>query len=495
MPELTAEELLLWYDSLYRTVNTTFLPLLFDRHRYLVLMGGGGSGKSVFAARKTLERCVREAGHRILVCRKVAKTLKESCYHLLVGQIEQYYPGTAAKVTPSEPYILLKNGSEILFAGLDNVEKLKSICGITGIWIEEASELDAGDFNQLDIRLRGETPYYKQIILSFNPISVQHWLKRRFFDRTDPNATVHHSTYRDNRFLDADAIRVLEGYRESDPYYYQVYCLGQWGVTGKSVFDSNAVCRRLSTAPPPAKTGLFRYTYDGKSIIDWSFCEGEGALLIWQTPEEDVPYVIGCDTAGEGSDSFVAQVLDNRNGNQAAVLRCRGEEDMFVRQLWCLGMYYNRALIGVETNFSTYPVRELERLAYPFQYVRERQDDYTHTVGKSYGFRTDALTRPVILSNLIRVVHEAPQTLFHRETMEEMLTFVRDGKLRPAAAPGTHDDCVMSLAIAHAIRTQQRSTVSISRRGKPDWTPDMWQDYRNATPEQREYLEGKWAAR
>ena len=116
--------------------------------------------------------------------------------------------------------ISFANGSEILFAGLDDVEKLKSIYNITGIWIEEASELLEGDFNQLDIRLRGKTKYYKQIIITFNPISIMHWLKRRFFDRKDKRARVHESTYKDNRFLDEEAIRTLESFKETDEYYY-----------------------------------------------------------------------------------------------------------------------------------------------------------------------------------------------------------------------------------------------------------------------------------
>ena len=62
--------------------------------------------------------------------------------------------------------------------------------------------------------------------MSFNPISIQHWLKKRFFDRNDPRARVHESTYKDNRFLDDAAIRTLESFQETDEYYYQVYCLG-----------------------------------------------------------------------------------------------------------------------------------------------------------------------------------------------------------------------------------------------------------------------------
>lgn len=215
------------------------------RARFLVLKGGGGSGKSIFAGRKILERAITEPGHRFLVCRKVARTLRESCFKQLLGQLADFYPDSGYKPNKSDLTISFRNGSEIIFAGLDDVEKLKSIYNITGIWIEEASELLEGDFNQLDIRLRGRTREYQQIILTFNPISIKHWLKKRFFDRKDPRARVHESTYKDNRFLDDAAIRTLESFQETDEYYYQVYCLGMWGVTGKTVFDGKAVAARL----------------------------------------------------------------------------------------------------------------------------------------------------------------------------------------------------------------------------------------------------------
>ena len=186
-----ALDLASWYRALRERTNDAFLPLLGDHHRYLILMGGGGSGKSIFAGQKILERAVSEPGHRFLVCRKVGRTIRQSCFNQLVSQIAAYYPTERVKINRTDMVIRFGNGSEILFSGLDDVEKLKSIYAITGIWIEEASELLEGDFNQLDIRLRGETRYYKQIIVTFNPVSVTHWLKARFFDRRDERARVH----------------------------------------------------------------------------------------------------------------------------------------------------------------------------------------------------------------------------------------------------------------------------------------------------------------
>ena len=498
-----------WYRALAQSSNPAFLPLFFDEHRYLVLCGGGGSGKSIFAGRKVLERVTTEKGHRWLVCRKVAKTLRDSCFAQLRGQIAEHYPDAGATIKTGDLEISFPNGSVILFAGLDDVEKLKSIYNITGIWIEEASELLEEDFNQLDIRLRGETQYYKQIILSFNPISITHWLKRRFFDTPDERATTHRSTYKDNRFLDAEAIRTLEAFKDTDPYYYQVYCLGEWGVTGRTVFDGQAVAARLGKIPQPVKRGYWEVgslaaaraadlstTFGGPPPLAgeavWTDSK-DGPVQIFREPEEGRPYVIGGDTSGEGSDFFVAQVLDNITGEQVAVLRHRYDEDTYAEQVCFLGKYYNDALVGIETNFSTFPVKKLEQLGYHNQYVREQPDTFTGAIRKAYGFRTTATTRPLIIGELVEAMRDGIGLVNDRTTLEEMLTFVRNEKLRAEAEPGAHDDCVLSLAIAWHIRPQQRMTaLTKAPEGKSRWTDDMWEDYYAADAETREYLKRKW---
>ena len=480
-----------WYVNLKEQTNDTFFPLYFNESRFLVLMGGGGSGKSVFAARKVLERATSERGHRILICRKVAKTLRESCFRILKEMAYEHYSQYVSSHSESDMRISFSNGSELIFAGLDDVEKLKSIYHITSIWIEEASELLESDLNQLDIRLRDETPTYKQIILTFNPISITHWLKSRFFDRAFDDVTVHRSTYKDNRFISTEAIKTLERFKETDSYYYHVYCLGMWGVTGKSVFDAKALTERLQSLPKPKRVGAFAFEYDGLRLTDISLIEdGSGSVTIFEEPKAGYPYVIGADTAGDGSDFFVAQVLDNTTGRQVAILRQRYDEDVFAHQLYCLGRMYNDALIGVEVNLSTYPVLELERLNYPKQYVRETFDDFTHAVKRSYGFRTDSRTRPVIIAGLVQASRDDRELVNDPDTISEMLTFIRNEDFRAEAEQGAHDDCVMALAIASYIRGQQRYTIEAERRAK--WTPSMWEDYNNASASEKEYLIKKW---
>lgn len=489
-------ETALWWKSLKETNNEVFLPLFFDQHRHLVVMGGGGSGKSVFAARKVLERAITEEGHRILVCRKVAKTCRQSCWKNLLEQLADHYPDSGYKVNKTDMVISFPNGSEILFAGLDDVEKLKSIQSITSIWVEESSEIAESDFDQLDIRLRGESRWYKQIILSFNPISLTSWLKKRFFDEKDEFGRVrtHKSTYKDNRFLPAEDIRTLEAFKETNPYYYQVYALGQWGVTGRTVFDAGAISKRLEELRKPVAVGLFTYEYDGLRISNIRWVDREdGPVKIYCRPEKGRPYVIGGDTAGDGSDWFVGQAIDNVTGRQAAKLRHQMDEDVFARQMYCLGWYYNTALLAVEVNFSTFPVKELARLGYPRLYVREREDTFDGGVRHAYGFRTDPVTRPLIIGGLIAAMRGRYHLIEDRETLEEMLTFVREPKtLRPQAEPGAHDDCVMALAIAWYARGQQLTEAEGEMPNPVEWTQDMWEDYENADEAGRQYLLAKW---
>lgn len=478
-----------WFRDLKEKTNTTYLPLFFSTKRYLVLKGSAGSGKSVFAGDLVVQRCAAEAGHRYLVCRKIKETLRESCYEQLIASAAKFNIACTPTVSPMK--IKFPNGSEILFAGLDDVMKLKSIFEITDIWIEEASEILEEDFAQLDIRMRGATPWPQQMIITFNPVSIMHWLKRRFFDEKDPDAVVHESTYKDNRWLPERNIKVLESFKDKDPYYYAVYCLGEWGVTGVSVFDANAVTEQILKKVQPIKEGCFTYTDNGLRLSDVEWADG-GAIKIYAEPEPGVPYVIGADTAGAGSDKNVAQVIDNRTGRQVACLRCKTDEDVFARQLYCLGLYYNTALIGVETNLSTYPVMELERLGYPKQYVRQNVDDYTHSVKRAYGFRTDAKTRPLAIATFVKNFREDPESIVDKDTLEEMLTFVRNDDFRPEAEYGAHDDTVMAMGIALSIRNQQSYFAEAPEPTYKEWSKDMWEDYYGASAEDKEYLIRKW---
>lgn len=485
-----------------KAFNKAYIELLHCDKRYMVLYGGAGSGKSVFAVQRFIIRLLQEQLCNVLVVRAVAATNRDSTYALFSQIIHKWGLEALFKANKSDMQLVCTaTGNCAVFKGLDDVEKLKSITfpkgELTEVWIEEASEVEEGDFNQLDIRLRGKG-IKGQIVLTFNPVSAQHWLKKRFFDRKESKAVVSKTTYRDNRFLTEDYRELLEQFKETDPYYYSVYCLGEWGVLGKTIFDAAKVSRRIANLGEPMKQGYFIYeTYfdpiRNKVLIDDSTIEfaeeTDGYIRIYTVREEDTPYVIGGDTAGEGSDFFVGQVIDNLTGDQVCTLRHPFDEDLYARQMYCLGRYYGNALMAIEANFSAYPIRALENLGYTHQYVRETEDSFTHKVRQSYGFRTTSVTRPLVIAELVRIVREETHLLHDMDTLDEMLTFVRNEKGRAEAQEGAHDDCIMALAIAYYARTQQ----SVGAR-RVNWTRDMLEDYRRAKPTERELLLKKWGS-
>ena len=239
--------------------------------------------------------------------------------------------------------------------------------------------------------------------------------------------------------------------------------------SGTCVFDKEIVINRIQELPKPLKTGYFEYDYNdampiGKKIsnIRW-INDKNGFIAIYETPNI-FKYCIGGDTAGDGSDWFTGHVLNAKTGKQVAMLRHQMDEDLYVRQMYCLGWYYANknlktgvvtpALMCIESNFSSFPNKELVRLGYPNMFVREKEDRYTGIMDKSYGFKTTSLTRPVIIAELVKIVRESVELINDKLTLEEMLTFVRNEKGRPEAQQGAHDDLVMGLAIAYYSMTQ-----------------------------------------
>lgn len=226
--------------------------------------------------------------------------------------------------------------------------------------------------------------------------------------------------------------------------------------TGNCYFNKENIINRINTAPEPLVKGKFTCYYDGIRIRNQKFLEQEdGNIKIYEYPQKRVPYVLGGDTAGEGSDYFTAHVINNITGKQVAVLKQQYNEIEYVKQVYCLGMFYNCALVGLENNFSTYPTQKLAELNYPNQFVRKKEDQYNNKYEKSFGFKTTSITRPYILGLLQEIVHDNIDVIQDKETLREMLTFIVNDKGRAEAEEGYHDDLVMALAISYYIRGQQ----------------------------------------
>jgi phage terminase large subunit len=196
------------------------------------------SGKSVFLCQLALLRMLQEDANgskiKILCTRKVGNTISNSIFAELknvaidAGIINEF------KITNRNPMSFKRGNSEIIFAGIDDPEKIKSVSRVDVIWMEEATEFDFDDFKQLNIRLRGEQGAKKQMWVSFNPIDQDHWLRTQVWDNpsTELQGDMHKlvTTYRDNKFLDKDYIKTIEGYKTADYNYYRIYGLGDWGT-------------------------------------------------------------------------------------------------------------------------------------------------------------------------------------------------------------------------------------------------------------------------
>ena len=249
-----------------------------------------------------------------------------------------------------------------------------------------------------------------------------------------------------------------EGYLDKEIIKQEYPCFPEEAFlsSGNCVFDKEKIIERLQKVQEPIKRGSFLYDYDGLKIsnIRWQD-DQNGIIKIYKDVVPRRPYVIGGDTAGDGSDNFVGEVLDNISGEQVAELSHQTDEDLYARQMYCLGKYYNEALIGVEVNFSTYPEKELERLEYPRLYHRQQEDSITHKYQLKKGFKTTSITRPIIIAGLVEVIRDDTDTLNSEELLRECLSFIKNEQGRPEAEQGKHDDRVMAMAIAHYIRTQQ----------------------------------------
>ena len=203
--------------------------------RIEVYYGGAGSGKSFGATQKILLKALKYR-RKVLVIRKIQRTIKDSIWALMISHLHSSGFYSACRVNRSDFEIELPNGSIFLFKGLDDPEKIKSISDITDIVIEEATELTEDDFTQLNLRLRALVDDL-QIYLMFNPISKKNWVYDYFFVRALPlNVKVVKTTYQDNKFLSDEYRAELERLKDRNPAYYRIYCLGEFATLDKLVF-------------------------------------------------------------------------------------------------------------------------------------------------------------------------------------------------------------------------------------------------------------------
>lgn len=231
------------------TINLEINPSkVFNRHIYEHLFdydtftevhyGGASSGKSHGVFQKIVLKALKnwDKPRKILILRKVGSTVRDSVFADVQAALSYFGVLALCKVNMSAFRIELPNGAELIFKGMDNPEKIKSIKGISDVVMEEASEFTLDDYTQLTLRLRDKAHKQKQIYLMFNPVSKVNWVYNAFFVKNPKNTVVYQTTYKDNRFLDDLTKENIEELANRNEAYYKIYALGEFATLDKLVF-------------------------------------------------------------------------------------------------------------------------------------------------------------------------------------------------------------------------------------------------------------------
>lgn len=230
------------------------LPSIVGKHygefwrfkgRYKAVKGSRASKKSSTQSLKVITEIIENPNINWLVVRKVERTLRDSCYAQLKWAIHRLKVDNFFKCSTSPLEITYKpTGQKILFRGLDDPLKVTSITVEVGslcrLWIEEAYEITSEDaFDRLDESIRGQLPkgMYHQVVLTFNPWSDRHWLKKRFFDEPSKNVLAMTTNYMCNEFL-SEADLVLFEEMKKNPRRYRTAGLGEWGIVEGLVYKN-----------------------------------------------------------------------------------------------------------------------------------------------------------------------------------------------------------------------------------------------------------------
>lgn len=262
-----------------------FFPLLFDySKRWEFWCGSAGSGKSYTIAQRIIIRCTKEP-IRVLVCRRYATTLRNSCFALFKEILTKWQLLPYVKIKETDMSITFPNGSQIIMVGLDTEEKLLSLTNISTVWVEEAYEVEKSKVEQLNLRMRG-TAANQQLILSWNPISKHSWLYDFTVKNPPENSVFIHSTYKDNPFLNPEYVQALDEMEIRNPEKYRVYGRGEWGVDSSGLviknwkseaFDAMA----LAAAGLEHRAGMDLGWIDKSAIIDTLYDKANHTIYVF----------------------------------------------------------------------------------------------------------------------------------------------------------------------------------------------------------------------
>jgi hypothetical protein len=236
-------------------------------------------------------------------------------------------------------------------------------------------------------------------------------------------------------------------------------------ASGTGFFDNDMIMEYLKRTKEPEMRGHLTlsctHPVSCKSLLvcdarERDFSEdATGDVQIWEEPKAYHSYILSGDVAeGVDGDYSIAKVKDAKTLKTVAKFKSKlCPPDEYAVTAYALGQWYNYAYTGIESNKDGLWVNnELFKMGYPNLYFREQLDDITNKVSRKVGFYTGPRERPVILSELRKVLSQHSDCWNDKEFLAECLTFVRNKVGRPEAMNGKHDDEIMTDAIGLEIR-------------------------------------------
>lgn len=327
------------FNSVFKEFNQT-------KCRYRLAKGSAGSGKSVDIAMDYILKLSDQKykGANLLVVRQTEASHKDSTFAELIGAINRMGLQAFWSYTTTPLSLTCKaTGNSVIFRGFNDMrarDRVRSITfpqgKLTWVWCEEATELQESDIDILDDRLRGELDnpeLYYQMTFSFNPVSAQHWIKRKYWDYTSEDIFKCHSTYLDNRFIDEAYHKRMLMRKEQDPDGYRIYGLGEWGETGGLILHNyviEAVAQEFDRYDDILYSQDFGFNH-ANCILEVGFKDGEIYIL-------RELYVFEKDT------DEIIQLAESKSFDKRKIMYCDSAEPDRIK-MWQKAGYRARAVI------------------------------------------------------------------------------------------------------------------------------------------------------
>lgn len=241
-------------------------------------------------------------------------------------------------------------------------------------------------------------------------------------------------------------------------------------TSGSNVFDLEKLDKLLPQAPQSFRS----WDVNSKMFED----NKEGKLHIFEYPQWDTNYVIAADVAlGVGQDYSTAVVLDKEYRVLALYRDNRIDPSLWGELLFYLGRYYNNSLLLVESNsMGVATLQKLESMDYVNLYRQTKIANVSKEEGTRLGFRTTSATKPSIIGNLKSLIENEEINIPSNIMIQELKDYISTDTGKTEAAPGSHDDTVMALAMGcEVLRTHsdRLSTNKVSWSQKTStYTPD-----------------------